>query len=412
MEIETRRLADLKPADYNPRKKLKPGDPEYEKIARSIEEFGYCDPIIINRDGTIIGGHQRTQVLLDMGAETADCVVVDLDPDKEKALNIALNKITGSWDEAKLADLIGSLDLEGYDLTKTGYSEPELKSILAQVTVTPDDFGQDFSLPNRQHVLAHTMNVTLHKQQIALIRGGACAGRKRGPRRNLREHRQERKRPQQGGAGMAQTEHKLVRERRPLTSIHPADYNPRKELKPGDPEFQNIQRSLKEFGYVDPIIINKDGTIIGGHQRASVLKSLGYTEADCIVVDLGKQDEKALNIALNKIGGQWDMSLLRDALQDLTLSPVDVNATGYSDDELSVILGDVMLEKQHEESPIDRMTFTFSLEQYADLQQALQIIGAKYKPDQMETFGNTNKTGNRIYMVVKEWVEQKKSKSG
>lgn len=211
---------------------------------------------------------------------------------------------------------------------------------------------------------------------------------------------------------MAQTEHKLVRERRPLTSIHPADYNPRKELKPGDPEFQNIQCSLKEFGYVDPIIINKDGTIIGGHQRASVLKSLGYTEADCIVVDLGKQDEKALNIALNKIGGQWDMSLLRDALQDLTLSPVDVNATGYSDDELSVILGDVMLEKQHEESPIDRMTFTFSLEQYADLQQALQIIGAKYKPDQMETFGNTNKTGNRIYMVVKEWVEQKKSKSG
>lgn len=88
MEIETRRLADLKPADYNPRKKLEPGDPEYEKIARSIEEFGYCDPIIINRDGTIIGGHQRTQVLLDMGAETADCVVVDLDPDKEKALNI------------------------------------------------------------------------------------------------------------------------------------------------------------------------------------------------------------------------------------------------------------------------------------------------------------------------------------
>lgn len=209
---------------------------------------------------------------------------------------------------------------------------------------------------------------------------------------------------------MAQTEHKLVRERRPLTSIHPADYNPRKELKPGDPEFKNIQRSLKEFGYVDPIIVNKDGTIIGGHQRASVLKFLGYTEADCIVVDLKKQDEKALNIALNKIGGQWDMSLLRDALQDLTLSPVDVNATGYSDDELSVILGDVMLEKQHDECPIDRMKFVFSLEQYADLQQALQIVGAKYKPDQMETFGNSNKIGNRLYMVVKEWVEQKKSK--
>lgn len=115
-------------------------------------------------------------------------------------------------------------------------------------------------------------------------------------------------------------------ETRRLADLKPADYNPRKELKPSDLEFKNIERSLKEFGYVDPIIINKDGTIIGGHQRASVLKSLGYTEADCIVVDLSKQDEKALNIALNKIGGQWDMSLLRDALQDLTLSPVDVNA--------------------------------------------------------------------------------------
>lgn len=201
-------------------------------------------------------------------------------------------------------------------------------------------------------------------------------------------------------------------ETRRLADLKPAAYNPRKKLVPGDPEYEKIARSIEEFGYCDPIIINKDGTIVGGHQRASVLKSLGYTEADCIVVDLSKQDEKALNIALNKISGQWDMALLRDALQDLTLSKVDVNATGYSDDELSVILGDVMLEKQHEESPIDRMGFTFSLEQYADLQQALQIIGAKYKPDQMETFGNTNKVGNKIYMVVKEWVELKKSKSG
>lgn len=201
-------------------------------------------------------------------------------------------------------------------------------------------------------------------------------------------------------------------ETRRLADLKPAAYNPRKKLVPGDPEYEKIARSIEEFGYCDPIIINKDGTIVGGHQRASVLKSLGYTEADCIVVDLSKQDEKALNVALNKIGGQWDMALLRDALQDLTLSKVDVNATGYSDDELSVILGDVMLEKQHEESPIDRMGFTFSLEQYADLQQALQIIGAKYKPDQMETFGNTNKVGNKIYMVVKEWVELKKSKSG
>jgi hypothetical protein len=170
LNIETRRLSELKPADYNPRRKLQPGEPEYEKIARSIEEFGYCDPIIINKDGTIIGGHQRTQVLLDMGAETADVVVLDLDKDREKALNIALNKITGSWDEAKLVELIGSLDVEGYDLSVTGYSDKELKAMLEQTRIRPEDFSQEFSLPSREHVLKHTMNVTLHKTQIAVIK--------------------------------------------------------------------------------------------------------------------------------------------------------------------------------------------------------------------------------------------------
>lgn len=159
MQIETRKLADLRPAEYNPRKKLAPGDPEYEKIARSIEDFGYCDPIIINKDGTIIGGHQRTQVLLDMGAETADVVVVDLDKDREKALNIALNKITGEWDAAKLTELVGDLDLNGYDLTKTGYSQKELTAMLEQTRIRPEDFSQEFSLPSRDTVLAHTMHV-------------------------------------------------------------------------------------------------------------------------------------------------------------------------------------------------------------------------------------------------------------
>lgn len=209
---------------------------------------------------------------------------------------------------------------------------------------------------------------------------------------------------------MAGSEHKLRRERRPLSSLHPADYNPRKKLTPSDPEYKNIERSLKEFGYVDPIIINQDGTIIGGHQRCTVLQDLGETEADVIVLDLSKDDEKALNIALNKIGGEWDMQKLRDALGDLTLSKLDVNTTGYSDDELQVVLGDDLLEKEHEDPTVDRMAFTLSLEQYADLQQALKIIGTKYKPDQMETFGNTNKTGNKIYMVVKEWAAQKKLK--
>lgn len=93
-------LSWLKPAEYNPRKDLKPGDTEYEKIKASIEAFTYVDPIIANIDGTIIGGHQRFKVLCDLGYEFADVVVVDKSKDEEAALNIALNKISGEWEPA------------------------------------------------------------------------------------------------------------------------------------------------------------------------------------------------------------------------------------------------------------------------------------------------------------------------
>ncbi len=105
MNIEKKKLADLQPADYNPRKDLKPGDADYEKLKRSIEEFGYVDPIIWNeRTGRICGGHQRFKILKAQGVEEAEVVIVDFDEEKEKAFNIALNKVNGDWDKDKLAE--------------------------------------------------------------------------------------------------------------------------------------------------------------------------------------------------------------------------------------------------------------------------------------------------------------------
>lgn len=107
MLIEKKNTADLLPADYNPRKDLKPGDKEYEKLKRSIEQFGYVEPVIWNKTtGRVVGGHQRLKVLIDMGMTEVDCVVVELSEEKEKALNVALNKISGEWDNDKLALLI------------------------------------------------------------------------------------------------------------------------------------------------------------------------------------------------------------------------------------------------------------------------------------------------------------------
>lgn len=145
VNIEKRRLADLKPAEYNPRKALTPEDDEYQKIKRSIEQFGYIDPIIVNLDGTIIGGHQRHTVLSDLGYEDADVVVVDLNKQDERALNVALNKISGEWDEVALRDLLVELDLGEYDITFTGFSHQELDGLIELTDFDPDvtDDGYD-----------------------------------------------------------------------------------------------------------------------------------------------------------------------------------------------------------------------------------------------------------------------------
>ncbi|WP_206922443.1 ParB N-terminal domain-containing protein [Alicyclobacillus suci] len=96
MRIETVKLENLIPAEYNPRIDLQPGDPEYEKLKRSIEEFGLVEPIVWNqRTGKVVGGHQRLKILQDLGVAETDVVIVDLDETREKALNLALNKIEG-----------------------------------------------------------------------------------------------------------------------------------------------------------------------------------------------------------------------------------------------------------------------------------------------------------------------------
>ena len=131
MEIQKIPAARLNPAAYNPRVDLKPGDKEYEKLKRSINEFGYVEPVIWNRQtGNVVGGHQRLKVLMDLGQTEIDCVVVDLDLAREKALNIALNKIQGDWDEDKLAAIMADFDAEAFDVSLTGFDANEVDALL------------------------------------------------------------------------------------------------------------------------------------------------------------------------------------------------------------------------------------------------------------------------------------------
>lgn len=150
MRIEKKNIMDLIPADYNPRKDLRPGDKEYEKLKRSIHEFGYVDPLIWNQQtGRLIGGHQRLKVLKDMGIEDVDVVIVDMNEEKEKALNVALNKISGDWDKDKLMLLITDLQGEDFDVSLTGFDPEELDDLFKddlKDDVKDDNFDVDKEL--------------------------------------------------------------------------------------------------------------------------------------------------------------------------------------------------------------------------------------------------------------------------
>lgn len=150
MQWKTLSVDVLRPAAYNPRKKLKAGDKEYEKIKNSILEFGYVEPIIVNYDMTVIGGHQRLTVLKDLGYTEVQCVEVHIeDENKVKALNIALNKITGSWNEQLLADLIVDLQAADFNTDFTGFEAPEIEQLFSKVhnkDIKEDDFDVEAEL--------------------------------------------------------------------------------------------------------------------------------------------------------------------------------------------------------------------------------------------------------------------------
>jgi hypothetical protein len=136
MNIKRVSLGKINPAPYNPRRDLKPGDPEYHKLERSMDSFGLVEPLVWNRrTGHLVGGHQRFKILLARGYTHTEVSVVDLPLEREKVLNIALNKITGDWDRHKLAELLDELgkqpDLGLIGLT--GFDPPDAAALVSDI---------------------------------------------------------------------------------------------------------------------------------------------------------------------------------------------------------------------------------------------------------------------------------------
>ena len=129
MKIVKKRVKDLRFAPYNPRVM---SEKERNKLKESIKAFEYVQLAVVNaRTGHVVGGNQRLQVLIELGYEEIYVVEVDLSLDQEKALNLALNKISGEWDSNKLAMVIEEItQIPDFDINLTGFDDYEISRIL------------------------------------------------------------------------------------------------------------------------------------------------------------------------------------------------------------------------------------------------------------------------------------------
>ena len=142
-----------------------------------------------------------------------------------------------------------------------------------------------------------------------------------------------------------------------INEISSAKYNPRKIT---DEAMGRLTKSLAEFGNIQPITWNvRTGNVVGGHQRLKVYKAMGKTEVEVWAVDLDEQKEKAANIALNKLSGEFDMPMLKDILEEIDTGDLDMEITGFGMDEIALMMEDAhpeVTEDEVPEVPVDAIT--------------------------------------------------------
>ena len=188
-----------------------------------------------------------------------------------------------------------------------------------------------------------------------------------------------------------------------LADIVPYANNTKKH---DETQIKNVAESIKKYGWVQPIVIDNDGTIVIGHCRALAAEKLGIEEVPCVVVsDLTEEEINALRIVDNKTNeSPWDFDLLSAELPEIDLSDFefdfDFGGEDYSPDDF----GEEFSLADGDKAEICQMAFTLHARQKELIEHAIQQV----KENVSETFGNTNANGNGLYEVVRQWAERKK----
>ena len=185
---------------------------------------------------------------------------------------------------------------------------------------------------------------------------------------------------------------------RELDSIRPYAANAKKH---DATQVANVAESIRQYGFVQPIVIDKDGVIVIGHCRALAAKKLGMKEVPCVCVDdLTPDQVKALRVIDNKTNeSPWDMDLLAAELPGLDLEGFEFDWGIENEDEYGT---DFSLP-DGDKSEICQMTFTLHEQQKELIEYAMTCV----EDEITETFGNANRNGNALYEVIRQWAAQK-----
>src|SRR3990170_5731871 len=132
-----------------------------------------------------------------------------------------------------------------------------------------------------------------------------------------------------------------------IEQLRPDPANPRRI---SDAELEALTRSLREYGFVQPVIaLRSDNTVVGGHQRLLAARKLGMKQVPVVFVDLPLEQARLLNLALNKIAGAWDDELLARMVADLsTVSDLDLSLSGFGEDELAKLMKSLDVREKRE----------------------------------------------------------------
>lgn len=183
-----------------------------------------------------------------------------------------------------------------------------------------------------------------------------------------------------------------------VKDIRPYEKNAKKHDKT---QIANVAESIKQYGFVQPIVVDRDGVIVIGHCRFAAAKKLGMKEVPCVCVDdLTEEQVKALRLVDNKSNeSAWDMDLLAKELPELDLSAFVFDWGIENEDEYGT---DFSLP-DGDKSEICQMTFTLHKQQKELIEYAMTCV----EDEITETFGNSNKNGNALYEVIRQWAAQR-----